>query len=89
MYVSRPRGRTPRDGTVCRPGGTVRLVEHGKSDVGVIARFQEWRDDAHYADAGCRWTQEPQKVVTRAGLSVNGTTTSLFGMITTFETTPL
>jgi len=73
---------------VCRPAGTIRLVEHGRSDVGPIARYQEWRADAHYAKVGCRWTQEPREVVERAGLSVRDTTSGLFGMITTFEIDP-
>jgi len=70
---------------VCEPGGTIRLVEHGRSDISLFARYQEWRADAHYAKAGCDWTQEPRAVVTDAGLSVSDTTTGMFGMITTFE----
>ena len=73
---------------VCKPEGTIRLVEHGRSDVGPIARFQEWRADAHYAKSGCRWTQEPREVVAAAGLQVRDTATGLLGTITTFEITP-
>lgn len=73
---------------VCRPGGTIRLVEHGRSDVGPIARFQEWRADSHYERTGCRWTQEPTAVVAEAGLEVRDTSTALLGTITTFEITP-
>jgi len=73
---------------VCKPEGTIRLVEHGRSDVGPIARFQEWRADAHYEQMGCRWTQEPRDVVEAAGLSIEETSTGLFGTITTFEINP-
>jgi ubiquinone/menaquinone biosynthesis C-methylase UbiE len=73
---------------VCKPDGTIRLIEHGRSDVRPIARFQEWRADAHYAKSGCRWTQEPREVVDEAGLSIEEIETGLFGMITTFEITP-
>ncbi len=73
---------------VCAPDGTIRLVEHGRSDVGPIAAFQEWRADAHYEQVGCRWTQEPREVVDEAGLSVVDSTTGLFGMVTTFEIDP-
>jgi ubiquinone/menaquinone biosynthesis C-methylase UbiE len=73
---------------VCRPEGTIRLVEHGRSDVGVVATFQEWRADAHYEKMGCRNTQEPTEVVTEAGLTVETTTTGLLGTITTFEIDP-
>ncbi|MFC5973737.1 class I SAM-dependent methyltransferase [Halomarina salina] len=73
---------------VCKPEGTIRLVEHGRSDVGPLARYQEWRAEAHYAKMGCRWTQEPTAVVADAGLSVRDTTSGLFGTITTFEIDP-
>ncbi|WP_249269027.1 class I SAM-dependent methyltransferase [Halorubrum sp. Hd13] len=73
---------------VCKPDGTIRLVEHGRSDVGPIARYQDWRADAHYAKTGCRWTQEPREIVADAGLSVQDTTTGLFGTITTFDIDP-
>lgn len=73
---------------VCKPDGTIRLVEHGRSDVGPIATYQEWRADAHYTKTGCRWTQEPSELVSEAGLEIRDTSTGLFGMITTFELLP-
>ena len=73
---------------VCKPGGTIRLVEHGRSNVGPFARFQEWRADAHYEKSGCRWTQEPKEIVEAAGLSVEDMATGLFGTVTTFEIEP-
>lgn len=73
---------------VCKPEGTIRLVEHGRSDVGPIAKYQKWRADAHYARNGCRWTQEPREVVSEAGLEVRETSTGLFGTISTFEILP-
>lgn len=73
---------------VCKPDGTIRLVEHGRSDVTPIARYQEWRADAHYAQLGCRWTQEPRDVVAAAGLSVRDAASGLLGTITTFEIDP-
>ncbi|WP_419181198.1 class I SAM-dependent methyltransferase [Haloarcula pelagica] len=73
---------------VCRPDGTIRLVEHGRSDVAPIARWQDWRADAHYEKSGCRMTQDPREVVEAAGLSIQDTTTGLFGILTTFEVAP-
>lgn len=67
------------------PGGTMRLVEHGRSDLAPLARFQEWRADAHYAKAGCRWTQDPREIVERAGLDPADVTTGLLGTITALE----
>jgi ubiquinone/menaquinone biosynthesis C-methylase UbiE len=73
---------------VCKPGGTIRLVEHGRSDVRPIAQYQEWRADAHYAKTGCRWAQDPREVVSEAGLEVRDTSTGPFGTISTFEILP-
>jgi ubiquinone/menaquinone biosynthesis C-methylase UbiE len=73
---------------VCKPEGTIRLVEHGQSDVSLVARYQKWRADVHYEKTGCRWTQEPRTLVAEAGLSVRDTTSGLLGMITMFEIDP-
>lgn len=73
---------------VCKPDGTIRLVEHGRSAVAPLARYQEWRADAHYAKTGCRWTQEPDEIVAEADLSVQDVSSGLLGMITTFEIEP-
>ncbi|MFC6825591.1 class I SAM-dependent methyltransferase [Halopelagius fulvigenes] len=73
---------------VCTPSGRILLVEHGKSDFGPFARFQEWRADAHYEKMGCRWTQEPLELVAEAGLPVVRSDTALFGIVTTIEARP-
>jgi len=73
---------------VCRPDGEIRLLEHGKSDVGLLARYQEWRADAHYEKMGCRWTQEPLAVAAEAGLNVEASSTGLFGIVTAIRATP-
>jgi ubiquinone/menaquinone biosynthesis C-methylase UbiE len=73
---------------VCKPDGRIRLLEHGLSDMGPIAWFQEWRSDAHYQTNGCRWTQEPRELVDAAGLTVKDMSTGVFGTITTFDIHP-
>jgi ubiquinone/menaquinone biosynthesis C-methylase UbiE len=73
---------------VVRPGGTIRLVEHGRSSVGPVARFQDWRADAHYAKMGCRWNQDPRALVEAAGLDVRDVSTGMLGIVTTFEIAP-
>ena len=67
---------------VCRPDGQILLLEHGRSDNAAIARYQEWRADAHYERSGCRLTHEPLAVVRRAGLPVMAAETAQFGRIT-------
>ncbi|MFB6311927.1 MAG: class I SAM-dependent methyltransferase [Salinirussus sp.] len=67
---------------VAKPGGRILLLEHGRSDVRPVARFQEWRADAHYESLGCRWTQEPLEVVEAAGLDIEYADSAVLGMLT-------
>lgn len=73
---------------VCRPDGRILLLEHGRSDVGMLARVQDWRADAHYEKHGCRWNQDPLQVVTGAGLSVREHRSSLLGVLAAIEAGP-
>ncbi|GAB3684028.1 hypothetical protein GCM10028857_12480 [Salinarchaeum chitinilyticum] len=73
---------------VCRPDGTVLLLEHGRSSVGPIARFQDWRADAHFEKHACRWNQEPLAVVADSPLEVQRHWTALVGILTGIEATP-
>lgn len=73
---------------VCKPGGRILLFEHGRSDVGAIARFQDWRADAHYEKTGCRWNQEPLTLVREAGIAVEDARTAVLGIFTMVDATP-
>ncbi|WP_226008088.1 class I SAM-dependent methyltransferase [Natrinema salinisoli] len=73
---------------VCKPGGQILLFEHGRSDVGPVARFQDWSADAQYASAGCRWNQEPLELVLSVGLPVRAASTHFLGIITLIEARP-
>lgn len=75
-------------GRVCRPDGRILLLEHGRSSVEVLARFQDWRADAHFEKHGCRWDQEPLEVVAGAGLRVREHRRSLLGILTAIEARP-
>ena len=75
-------------GRVCRPDGRILLLEHGRSSVEWLARFQDWRAEAHYEKHGCRWAQDPLAVVTAAGLPVLEHRTSLLGILTTIDARP-
>jgi ubiquinone/menaquinone biosynthesis C-methylase UbiE len=55
---------------VCRPGGRILLVEHGRSDRGPVGRFQD-RHVGWLADrVGCHWNREPGELAEEAGLEV-------------------
>lgn len=73
---------------VCKPDGRILLLEHGRSNIGLIAWFQDWRADAHYEKHGCRWNQEPLVILDRTGLSVRRSETAMAGIITMIEARP-
>ncbi|AGN00570.1 methylase involved in ubiquinone/menaquinone biosynthesis [Salinarchaeum sp. Harcht-Bsk1] len=70
---------------VCRPDGQVLLLEHGRSSVWPIAKFQDWRAEAHFEKHACRWTQEPLEIVEDSPLTVESHWTALFGILTGVE----
>ncbi len=70
---------------VCRPEGRILLVEHGRSDVPLFARYQDWRAEAHYEKHGCRWNRDPVRVVSEAGLRVRDHWRGRLGIVTAIE----
>jgi len=74
---------------VCRPDGRVLLLEHGRSGVGPVDRFLDWRADAHYERTGCRWNQEPLALVREAGLPVERAWRAVAGLLTGVEARPV
>jgi ubiquinone/menaquinone biosynthesis C-methylase UbiE len=67
---------------VVRPEGRILLVEHGRSRVGAVARFQDRRADSHYRPAGCRWNTDVAALLDEAGLVVEATRTRTLGVFT-------
>jgi ubiquinone/menaquinone biosynthesis C-methylase UbiE len=55
---------------VCRPDGRILLVEHGRSDRGWVASWQDRRAEAHARRFGCHWNREPRQLVQQAGLGI-------------------
>ena len=75
-------------GRVCEPDGSVLLLEHGRSSVGPVARFQDWRADTHYEKHSCRWDQDPVALVESSDLTVRDASTAFLGIITAIEAVP-
>jgi ubiquinone/menaquinone biosynthesis C-methylase UbiE len=75
-------------GRVCTDDGRILLLEHGQSDISLIARLLEWRAEAHYEKSGCRLTQRPLQIVNSAGLTVLDTQNAFFDIITRIEAAP-
>jgi len=66
---------------VCRPGGRILLLEHGRSDRPGIAEWQDRRAPKHAACLGCWWNREPLENVRKAGLKPHTATRGLLGMV--------
>jgi SAM-dependent methyltransferase len=52
---------------VCKPGGRILLIEHGRSTWEWIGRYQDRHVDTMIVHGGCHWNQEPQELVQAAG----------------------
>jgi ubiquinone/menaquinone biosynthesis C-methylase UbiE len=74
---------------VCRPDGRILLVEHGRSRVTWIARFQDARADGQFNAHACRWNQDTVTLVRMAGLRVVEAQTRLFGILHSIEAAPV
>lgn len=70
---------------VCKPDGRILLLEHGRSDAGILGRVQDWRAEMFYENHGCHWNQEPVELVSQAGLTIHDSTTSWLGLLTAIE----
>ena len=73
---------------VCARDGRILLLEHGRSSVGPIARFQDWWAPRHFETHGCRWNQEPVDVVAEAGLELVSVRRGALGVLTSMVVRP-
>jgi hypothetical protein len=53
---------------VCRPGGSVLLLEHGRSNRPGISAWQDRHAAKWATHLGCWWNREPLENVRKAGL---------------------
>jgi ubiquinone/menaquinone biosynthesis C-methylase UbiE len=73
---------------VCRPGGRVLLLEHGRSEREWIRRWQDRKADRHASQLGCHWNREPLELVCEAGLKVKEARRVFFGIFHQVEAEP-
>lgn len=73
---------------VCKPGGQILLLEHGRSSVGVVARFQDRRARQFYEANACRWNQDSAQLVRDAGLTLKSVRRALAGIYFVMEAAP-
>lgn len=65
---------------VCKPDGNILLVEHGRSQNGLLAWYQDQNVMQMVEQGGCRWNQQPDELVKEAGLKILSDERSLFGV---------
>ncbi len=73
---------------VCRPGGKVLLLEHGRSSHPQLARFQDRHAEGFVKPLGCHWNREPLELVAHAGLTTVTSRRTFFGVLNTVEAKP-
>lgn len=73
---------------VCRPGGKVLLLEHGRSSHSQLAHFQDRHAEGFAKPLGCHWNREPLELVKHAGLSPVTARRTFFGVLHTVEAIP-
>ncbi len=75
-------------GRVVKPHGRILLLEHGRSRVGALARLQDRLAPRHFERHGCRWNQDPARVVARAGLPVLRKSPGFLGILVAMQLAP-
>jgi len=73
---------------VCKPGGKILLIEHGRSTWEWIGKYQDSHVHQMIEQGGCRWNQEPQELVREAGLNILHAERNLFGIFHTMIVSP-
>jgi len=70
---------------VCRSGGRILLLEHGRSDRTGLAAWQDRHAGKWAAHLGCWWNREPLESVQKAGLKTHAASRSFLGMVHVIE----
>ncbi|HXN05838.1 MAG TPA: class I SAM-dependent methyltransferase [Nitrospiria bacterium] len=73
---------------VCRPDGRILLLEHGRSSVPWLARWQDRHEAGHAEIVGCHWNREPLDLVRKAGFNPVEVRRLFFDMFYLIETPP-
>ncbi len=73
---------------VCRPGGRVLLLEHGRSSWEVAGRWQDRHAHRFSSQLGCHWNRDPVALAQRAGLRVVRSRRRFLGVFQAIEAVP-
>jgi ubiquinone/menaquinone biosynthesis C-methylase UbiE len=70
---------------VCKEGGRILLLEHGRCDREWIGRLQDFREEAHARQLGCHWNRGPLELGQEAGLAPVSTQRTFLGIFHEIE----
>jgi ubiquinone/menaquinone biosynthesis C-methylase UbiE len=73
---------------VCRTGGKILLLEHGRSDREWLGHWQDRHADRFAEPLGCHWNREPLELVEHAALKVVRARRTFFGIFHQIEAVP-
>jgi ubiquinone/menaquinone biosynthesis C-methylase UbiE len=73
---------------VCKPGGRILLIEHGRSDWEILGRYQDHHVAEMVKQSGCHWNREPQELAREAGLNIINADRAFFGVFHSIEASP-
>ena len=74
---------------VCKDNGRILLLEHGRSNRGLLGRLQDRWTSRHAKTLGCHMNREPLELVRQAGLKIISSQRYLFGIFHVIEAAPL
>ena len=73
---------------VCKADGKILLIEHGRSSWNWVGNYQDRHLHEQIEQGGCRWNQEPQKLVQEAGIKILHADRTLFGIFHSITASP-
>ena len=70
---------------VLKPGGSLLMLEHGRSNRSWLGRFQDRRGLKNAAELGCHWNREPLLLLLEAGVQALQITRHFLGIFHLIE----
>jgi ubiquinone/menaquinone biosynthesis C-methylase UbiE len=80
-----PAGAFREMARVCRTGGKILLLEHGRSDRERLGRWQDRHADRFAQSLACHWNREPLELAREAGLEIVKAQRTFFGIFHSIE----